>query len=739
MSAPRAPRRERLATLNNNNRSRLSSTPPISKRGQANSCGCDNPHHRNMPDGVIVCDNCGTEIAGATQIVGELTFGETSTGAAVVQGGYIGEGQTHAAGTMPQTLAQRLGIRAESHSAPLTHGKNEVNRITNTLRISDTSIRQDADKTYQLAYANGFVRGRLIPHVAAACLYIACRRKRRNTVLLMDIAEAIQVSVFKLGEIFRDLLKTIYNSDEKVAKIIPVPEVEPLIQKFTRKLEFGDYEYRVAEDALRILRRMNRDWMVTGRQPAGLCGACIILAARMNNFRRSVREVVYIVKVADTTIHQRLEEFKRLKSSQYNVEYFRSTAWLEKGQHDPPAIYKAQEREAKRRKLLSREDDNDEYIIDSDGESTVQFRESSIVPTTLQELRRDSEGFAIPNPPIDPQLTQGSHSAKPRRGRPPKQGSKTPPKKAGRGTKRKREPKPEPPPLTEADVVVEAELEQEITEVLEEKVVQDLFDDLFNQSKTKARFLAEQHQNRSRVSDREEIDEDEFDDDPEIASCLLSEAEIAVKEKIWVTHNEDWLRQQQAKILKKTLDEASGVKKKKRPTKKKADAQGSKAGVTPASSPAEAARQMAEKRAGIGFSTKINYEKFQRIYKVRAEGTRGLSKNQTSGGNSAVHSPISPQDSEEERADAPSRATVGLPTPAATQRTAAVQPSTSASSQQQEVTVIESDVEESEDDLEELDDDERIRRTVKNYGIDMGVDGDEVYDDYGGDYTEEYE
>ena len=39
------------------------------------------------------------------------------------------------------------------------------------------------------------------------------------------------------------------------------------------------------------LQRMRRDWMETGRRPAGICGACLLIAARVHGFRRSTAEV----------------------------------------------------------------------------------------------------------------------------------------------------------------------------------------------------------------------------------------------------------------------------------------------------------------------------------------------------------------------------------------------------------------------------------------------------------------
>jgi transcription factor IIIB subunit 2 len=43
---------------------------------------------------VKVCSGCGTVIS-ESNIVSEVTFGESSSGAAVVQGSFVGEDQTH--------------------------------------------------------------------------------------------------------------------------------------------------------------------------------------------------------------------------------------------------------------------------------------------------------------------------------------------------------------------------------------------------------------------------------------------------------------------------------------------------------------------------------------------------------------------------------------------------------------------------------------------------------------------
>jgi len=45
------------------------------------------------------------------------------------------------------------------------------------------------------------------------------------------------------------------------------------IPRFAHKLEFADKTHEVSMTAMRLVQRMKRDWMHTGRRPSGLCGA----------------------------------------------------------------------------------------------------------------------------------------------------------------------------------------------------------------------------------------------------------------------------------------------------------------------------------------------------------------------------------------------------------------------------------------------------------------------------------
>uniref|UniRef100_A0A5F8GBY5 Transcription factor TFIIB cyclin-like domain-containing protein n=1 Tax=Monodelphis domestica TaxID=13616 RepID=A0A5F8GBY5_MONDO len=88
--------------------------------------------------------------------------------------------------------------------------------------------------------------------------------------------------------------------------------------------------------ALRLLQRMKRDWMHTGRRPSGLCGAALLVAARMHDFRRTVKEVIRVVKVCESTLRKRLTEFEDTPTSQLTIDEFMKID-LE-GECDPPSF-----------------------------------------------------------------------------------------------------------------------------------------------------------------------------------------------------------------------------------------------------------------------------------------------------------------------------------------------------------------------------------------------------------------
>ena len=89
----------------------------------------------------------------------------------------------------------------------------------------------------------------------------------------------------------------------------PIIDPSLYIHRFASKLELGDKTHVVTMSALKLVQRMRRDWIQTGRRPSGICGAALLIAARVHGFRRTQREVVRIVRICDVTLRKRLSEF----------------------------------------------------------------------------------------------------------------------------------------------------------------------------------------------------------------------------------------------------------------------------------------------------------------------------------------------------------------------------------------------------------------------------------------------
>jgi transcription factor IIIB 90 kDa subunit len=583
---------------------------------------CPNPNIIE-DDGRSVCATCGV-VARESNIVSELQFGETSSGAAAVQGSYVGEGRTHgqsSGGPHPGLTHDGLSSREMT----ILNARREIDSLINNLRIP-ANLADPAVNIFKLSLAHAiydsdgnrekdrknFVQGRSIRTVSAVALYVACRRqKNTNTIMLIDLAETMtpQVSVFKMGNIYNRLVRAIWGTaDGSISSQGYVDPINPenLIRRFARELEFGVVVGKVTEDAIRLVQRMDRDWMTTGRRPAGICGAALILAARMNNFRRTVREVVLVVKVSEITVHNRLVEFQHTESSNLTVQQMRQ------GDHtapsDPPAFYRAngegQQPKKRGRKRKNQGPETAAEIENSDEQSGER---------PLKKGRVDKDGFAIPDIPIDPtlQTTSTISSSNEVRSAAPASAvssalfemeqegeSSERPRRVGRpkGSKNKHAPE-----ATDAEVALEAEIQHDILNTISSEAMQRVAPSVTPTSSARSNPGAESSQASAQNSQltahidisnqppgansaaktitrkgsakqtqaipprpREirmdpEILETEFEDDPEVANVILSEEEVLIKEHIWVQENKQWLRDEHVKRIKKQLQDAADI------------------------------------------------------------------------------------------------------------------------------------------------------------------------------------
>ena len=247
--------------------------------------------------------------------------------------------------------------------------------------------------------------------------------------------------------------------------------------------------------------------MVQGRRPAGVCGACLLLAARMNNFRRSVEEIVQVVKIADTTLKKRLDEFRKTPSGKLTLADFRRV-WLEEEQ-DPPAFTKGNEKEEREKKSPGKkrkrerdkeveEDDDETQDVETEMEESIKQASKDFDPLLFGAGMGAGQGLPLFLPDvvldeatnIDPALRE----------------------------------KPPPSPL---EKVVDEAVTEEVSSVLQ----------------TDRGLQVSQALNEAEDRRNAAIVPDEFADldDEELDQFILTEEEVKIKERVWVEMNKDYL------------------------------------------------------------------------------------------------------------------------------------------------------------------------------------------------------
>lgn len=284
--------------------------------------------------GDAVCTNCGSVLEDNI-IVSEVQFEETARGSTSAVGQFVSsDGKVPLLGT-----GFHHGIGKESRVVTLQNGRQKIAQIGQQLRLNQHCI-DTAFNFFKMAVSKKLTRGRKNSHVTAACLYMVCRTEGTPHMLL-DFSDVVQVNVYELGRTFLHLT---------TALCINIPPIDPChhIIRFAHKLEFGDKTHEVSMTALRLVQRMKRDWIHTGRRPSGLCGAALLVAARLHDFSRTPKDIIKVVKVCEATLRKRLNEFGDTPSSHLTLDEFMSIDLEE--EQDPPA-FKAARKKAKLQQL----------------------------------------------------------------------------------------------------------------------------------------------------------------------------------------------------------------------------------------------------------------------------------------------------------------------------------------------------------------------------------------------------
>ncbi|XP_054571654.1 transcription factor IIIB 90 kDa subunit isoform X1 [Eptesicus fuscus] len=521
--------------------------------------------------GDAVCTGCGSVLEDNI-IVSEVQFVENSGGGSSAVGQFV---SLDGAGKAPSLGGGfHVNLGKESRAQTLQNGRRQIHHLGSQLQLNQHCL-DTAFNFFKMAVSKHLTRGRKMTHVIAACLYLVCRTEGTPHMLL-DLSDLLQVNVYVLGKTFLLLAREL---------CINAPAIDPClyIPRFAHLLEFGEKNHEVSMTALRLLQRMKRDWMHTGRRPSGLCGAALLVAARMHDFRRTVKEVISVVKVCESTLRKRLTEFEDTPTSQLTVDEFMKIDLEE--ECDPPS-YTAGQRKLRAKQLeqvLSRKLEEVEGEISSYQDEIETELENSRPKAkgALASLARDGPGedttaslFGEEDAEDEELEAAASHLNKDfyrellGGGVPGSAEAAGSPGGSGK-----------PPALESLLGPLPTAASLGISDSIRE-------------------CISSQSQESKDASGDGELDLSGIDD-LEIDRYILNEAEARVKAELWMRENAEYLREQREKEARIAKEKELGIykeQKPKKPCKRKEPIQASTAG--------EAIEKMLEQKR---ISSKINY------------------------------------------------------------------------------------------------------------------------------------
>ncbi|KAL3314321.1 transcription factor TFIIIB subunit brf1 [Cichlidogyrus casuarinus] len=264
----------------------------------------------------VICLGCGF-VVGENAISNEVEFVETAGGAAAAVGRFVSD-------------ESQLNENKASRAITEANARKRIETICGQLRLTGDVITS-AFRFYQSALFRGLTKGKTSIRLAAACVYLATRQLKVN-LMLLDLSDAVCVNVYALSATFSELKRKLN---------LVIPEMDPclLIERFAAQLEFGDKTLAVSSTAMRLLQRMQKDWISVGRRPSGLCAAALLVAARIHEFNRTEEDVCRIARIGLHTTKKRLSEFSKTASSALTIDNFFTVDYEE--EEDPPAFTEA--------------------------------------------------------------------------------------------------------------------------------------------------------------------------------------------------------------------------------------------------------------------------------------------------------------------------------------------------------------------------------------------------------------
>jgi transcription initiation factor TFIIB len=173
-----------------------------------------------------------------------------------------------------------------------------LNTLKDKLGLSDAIVEKVA-YIYRKAQERGFVRGRSIPAVLAAAVYIVYRDFGVPKTM-KDIATVSNIKRKNIARVYRQLLLEL---DYKV----PNPDPVKCIAKIANK---GNLTEKTKRHALDIMEKVTENEISAGKDPMGLAATVLYMSCIKTGENITQKEISNVAGVTEVTLRNRFKDLK---------------------------------------------------------------------------------------------------------------------------------------------------------------------------------------------------------------------------------------------------------------------------------------------------------------------------------------------------------------------------------------------------------------------------------------------
>ncbi len=162
-----------------------------------------------------------------------------------------------------------------------------------------SSVIEEASHIFRKSARQSVSKSKSISGMAAASLFLACRRTSVNRSL-KEIAKAAGIQNRAAAKYYRFLLVSGVESN-----YVPPPTVQKYISKLVNKEKINP---RVERLALELAEKANESEISSGKTPSGLAAAYVYIAAVILGDHIPQREIAEFAEVTEVTVRNRCRE-----------------------------------------------------------------------------------------------------------------------------------------------------------------------------------------------------------------------------------------------------------------------------------------------------------------------------------------------------------------------------------------------------------------------------------------------